>query len=43
MASIFGSSEFRWLESLLAAAAMTAFCIGLFVYLLQLPFQLWPI
>ena len=22
--------------------AMTAFCIGLFVYLLQLPFQLWP-
>jgi hypothetical protein len=21
---------------------MTAFCVGLFVYLLQLPFQLWP-
>jgi|SRR6185369_12315727 len=42
MVSIFGSSEFRWVESLLAAAGMTAFCVGLFVYLLQLPFQLWP-
>jgi hypothetical protein len=42
MISIFGSSEFRWIESLLAAVAMTAFCVGLFVYLLQLPFQLWP-
>ena len=40
--SIMGSSEMRWVESLIAAAAMTAFCIGLFVYLLQLPFQLWP-
>jgi putative tricarboxylic transport membrane protein len=42
MISIIGSTEMRWLESLAAAAAMTAFCIGLFVYLLQLPFQLWP-
>ena len=42
MISIFGSSEFRWFESLIAAVAMTAFCVGLFVYLLQLPFQLWP-
>jgi putative tricarboxylic transport membrane protein len=40
--SIMGSSEMRWGESLLAAVAMTAFCVGLFVYLLQLPFQLWP-
>ena len=24
------------------AVAMTAFCVLLFVYLLQLPFQLWP-
>lgn len=40
--SIFGSTEFRWGESLMAAAAMTAFCVALFVYLLQLPFQLWP-
>lgn len=42
MISILGSSEFRWTESLISAAVMTAFCIGLFVYLLQLPFQLWP-
>jgi putative tricarboxylic transport membrane protein len=42
MVSIFGSTEMRWLESLIAAVAMTAFCVGLFVYLLQLPFQLWP-
>jgi putative tricarboxylic transport membrane protein len=42
MVSILGSSEFRWVESLIAAVVMTAFCVGLFVYLLQLPFQLWP-
>jgi putative tricarboxylic transport membrane protein len=42
MISIMGSSEMRWVESLIAAAAMTAFCVGLFVYLLNLPFQLWP-
>jgi putative tricarboxylic transport membrane protein len=40
--SITASSEMRWIESLIAAAVMTAFCVGLFVYLLQLPFQLWP-
>ena len=27
---------------LIAAVVMTAFCVALFVYLLQLPFQLWP-
>jgi len=43
MVSILGSTEFRWMESLIAAVAMTTFCVGLFVYLLQLPFQLWPI
>ena len=42
LVSIFGSTEMRWMESLIAAVAMTAFCVGLFVYLLQLPFQLWP-
>ena len=42
MISMFASSEFRWIESLLAATAMTVFCVVLFVYLLQLPFQLWP-
>jgi putative tricarboxylic transport membrane protein len=42
MISMFGSSEFRWVESLLAAIGMTIFCVVLFVYLLGLPFQLWP-
>lgn len=42
MVSLFGSSEFRLVESLLAAVGMTIFCVVLFVYLLQLPFQLWP-
>ena len=40
--SIFGSTEMRWLESVIAAAVMTVFCVGLFVWLLNLPFQLWP-
>jgi putative tricarboxylic transport membrane protein len=40
--AIFASTEMRWVESLIAAAAMTTFCVVLFVYLLQLPFQLWP-
>ena len=43
MISIMGSTEFRWGESLVAALAMTALCVGLFVYLLGLPFQLWPL
>lgn len=42
MVSIMGSSEMRWIESLIAAVAMTIFCVVLFVYLLALPFQLWP-
>ena len=42
MISIFGSTEMRWLESVIAAAVMTVFCVLLFVYLLNLPFQLWP-
>jgi putative tricarboxylic transport membrane protein len=42
MISIAGSTEMRWLESFIAAVVMTAFCVLLFVYLLNLPFQLWP-
>jgi hypothetical protein len=42
MISIFGSTEMRWLESVIAAAVMSVFCVLLFVYLLNLPFQLWP-
>jgi putative tricarboxylic transport membrane protein len=40
--SIFGSKEMRLVESIVGAAVMTAFCVGLFTYLLNLPFQLWP-
>ena len=29
-------------KSLIMAAALTAFCVLVFVYLLGLPFQLWP-
>jgi putative tricarboxylic transport membrane protein len=42
MISIMGSTEMRWIESLIAAVGMTLFCVLLFVYLLNLPFQLWP-
>jgi putative tricarboxylic transport membrane protein len=42
MISILGSTEMRWIESLIAAVAMTLFCWLLFVVLLGLPFQLWP-
>jgi putative tricarboxylic transport membrane protein len=42
LVSIFGSREFRIVESVIAGAAMTAFCVLLFVYLLELPFDLWP-
>jgi putative tricarboxylic transport membrane protein len=40
--AILGSKEMRVLESFIAAAVMTVFCVLLFVYLLNLPFQLWP-
>jgi putative tricarboxylic transport membrane protein len=40
--SIMGSTEMRWVESLIAAVVMTAFCVALFVYLLQLSFPIWP-
>jgi putative tricarboxylic transport membrane protein len=40
--SILGSTEMRWIESVVAAVAVTAGCVLLFVYLLGLPFQLWP-
>ena len=40
--SAMASKETRWVESLITAVVMTAFCVLLFVYLLNLPFQLWP-
>jgi hypothetical protein len=37
-----GGREFRWLEVLVLTVVMTAFAVGVFVYLLKLPFQLVP-
>src|SRR5262245_59276169 len=37
-----GSAETRWVENIIAGVFMTAFAVVLFVYLLNLPFQLWP-
>ncbi|MCC6776054.1 MAG: tripartite tricarboxylate transporter TctB family protein [Hyphomicrobiales bacterium] len=42
LVAISGTKEMRILEALMGAAVMTAFCVVLFVYLLNLPFQLWP-
>jgi hypothetical protein len=40
--AMMGSREVRILEAFIGAAVMTAFCVLLFVYILNLPFQLWP-
>jgi putative tricarboxylic transport membrane protein len=36
------TKEVRWIEAIIWSAALTAFCVGLFVYGLNLPLQLWP-
>jgi putative tricarboxylic transport membrane protein len=38
----FGTTEVRWLEALIWGAALTAFCVFLFPWALNLPMQLWP-
>jgi putative tricarboxylic transport membrane protein len=40
--AMMGSREVRIIEALIGAAVMTGFCVLLFVYILNLPFQLWP-
>jgi putative tricarboxylic transport membrane protein len=42
MVAASGSSETRWVETTIASVVMTTFCVVLFMYLLNLPFQLWP-
>lgn len=37
-----GTTEVRWLEALIWAAFLTAFCVMLFPIALNLPLQLWP-
>ncbi len=34
--------EVRWVEAVIWAVALTVFCVGLFIYGLNLPLQLWP-
>jgi putative tricarboxylic transport membrane protein len=42
MLSAAGSTEVRWLETILVAIGLTIFCTLLFPYALNLPFQLGP-
>ena len=35
-------AEVRWIEAAIWSATLTVFCVGLFVYGLNLPLQLWP-
>jgi putative tricarboxylic transport membrane protein len=36
------TKEVRWIETIIWAAVLTAFCAFLFPYALNLPLQLWP-
>jgi putative tricarboxylic transport membrane protein len=36
------SKEVRWIESVIWSAILTAACVALFIYGLNLPLQLWP-
>ncbi|HWV41319.1 tripartite tricarboxylate transporter TctB family protein, partial [Pseudorhodoplanes sp.] len=36
------SKEVRWGESIIWSAVLTAACVALFIYGLNLPLQLWP-
>jgi hypothetical protein len=40
--SAYATDEIRWIETLICAAVLTAFCSILFPYGLNLPLQLWP-
>src|SRR5205823_11651608 len=40
--SAYATDEIRWIETLICAAVLTAFCALLFPYGLNLPLQLWP-
>ncbi len=40
--SSLASPEFKWKETLIWAAVLSAFCAFLFPYVLNLPMQLWP-
>jgi putative tricarboxylic transport membrane protein len=42
MVAAAASKEVRWIESIIWSAVLTAACVALFIYGLNLPLQLWP-
>ena len=42
LVSALGTSETRWVETIIVGIVLTAFCSFLFPYALGLPMQLWP-
>jgi hypothetical protein len=42
VAAAAATPEARWIETFVWGAVLTAFCVLLFVFGLNLPFQLWP-
>ena len=42
MVGAFATDEVRWREATIVGALLTVGCVILFVYILNLPFQLWP-
>jgi putative tricarboxylic transport membrane protein len=42
LVSAYATEEIRWIEAIICAAVLTAFCSLLFPYGLNLPLQLWP-
>jgi putative tricarboxylic transport membrane protein len=42
LVSAAASKETRWVETIIAGAAMSTGCAILFPYILNLPFHLWP-
>lgn len=42
VAAAAATPEARWIETLIWGAVLTTFCVLLFVFGLNLPFQLWP-
>ena len=42
VAAAAATPEVRWIETIIWGAVLTAFCVLLFVFAINLPFQLWP-
>ncbi len=42
LVSAWAGPQFRWIEAVALAAALTVFSVGIFVYALGLPLPIWP-